>query len=168
VARVRRPCARLGQAFADAASHRSKIGLLLFNCSDTRNLPRGAQDAAWSFNINFRYVARSSRICSKRRLRGLVYHSSLGDVVREVVPGLRCEAAVEVDDGDGGWEKAHAYEIWSRRPRQHGLPRQPDDYHLMLHGAHGAAEGVICHVAPWSTGSRDVCANVLVPGDPCR
>jgi len=168
--------ARLGQAFADAGlAPGSKIGLLLFNCSEYYETFLAALKMRMvPFNINFRYVgAELAYLLENADCEALVYHSSLGDVVREVVPGLPLvKLAVEVDDGDGGWEKAHAYEtlVAATTPAPR-LPRQPDDYHLMYTGGTtGMPKGVICHVAPWSTGLTAMYAtNVLgLPAGPMQ
>ena len=168
--------ARLGQAFADAGlAPGSKIGLLLFNCSEYYETFLAALKMRMvPFNINFRYVgAELAYLLENADCEALVYHSSLGDVVREVVPGLPLvKLAVEVDDGGGGWEKAHAYEtlVAATTPAPR-LPRQPDDYHLMYTGGTtGLPKGVICHVAPWSTGLTAMYAtNVLgLPAGPMQ
>jgi len=100
----------------------SKIGLLLFNCSEYYETFLAALKMRMvPFNINFRYVgAELAYLLENADCEALVYHSSLGDVVREVVPGLPLvKLAVEVDDGGGGWRRRMRTRHWSRRPRQH-------------------------------------------------
>ncbi|MCK7468785.1 MAG: AMP-binding protein [Desulfosudis oleivorans] len=150
--------ARLGQAFADAGlAPGSKIGLLLYNCSEYYETFLAALKMRMvPFNINYRYVgAELAYLLENSDCEALVYHRSLADVVREVLPGLpQVKLAIEVDDDGDGWDQARAYEALvaetAPAPR---IPRQPDDYHLMYTGGTtGLPKGVICHVTPWSTG----------------
>ena len=150
--------ARLGQAFANAGlAPGAKIGLLLYNCSEYYETFLAALKMRMvPFNINYRYVgAELAYLLENSDCEALVYHRSLAGVVREVLPGLpQVKLAVEVDDGEEGWEQAHAYEaLVAKTAPAPRIARQPDDYHLMYTGGTtGLPKGVICHVAPWSTG----------------
>ncbi len=166
--------ARLGQALSDAGLRPgSKVGLLLYNCSEYYETFLAALKMRMvPFNINFRYVgAELAYLLDNADCEALVYHRSLAGVVREVLPGLpQVKLAVEVDDGGTVFDGARAYEsllaVSAPAPR---MPRQPDDYHLMYTGGTtGLPKGVICHVAPWSTGLTAMFAtNVLgLPAPP--
>ena len=160
--------ARLGQAFADAGLEPgSKVGLLLYNCSEYYETFLAALKMRMvPFNVNYRYVGSElAYLLDNADCEALVYHRSLAGVVREVLPGLPLlKLAVEVDDGGDGWERASSYEpllaATAPAPR---IPRLPDDYHLMYTGGTtGMPKGVVCHVAPWSTGLTAMFAtNVL-------
>ncbi|NJD31587.1 MAG: AMP-binding protein [Gammaproteobacteria bacterium] len=160
--------ARLGQAFAAAGlKPGSKVGLLLYNCSEYYETFLAALKMRMvPFNINYRYVGTELEyLLANADCEALVYHRSLAGVVREVLPGLPLvKLAVEVDDGGEGWERAQSYEpllaATAPAPR---IPRLPDDYHLMYTGGTtGLPKGVICHVSPWSTGLTAMFAtNVL-------
>ena len=160
--------ARLGQAFADAGLQPgSKVGLLLYNCSEYyEGFLAALKMRMVPFNVNYRYVGSElAYLLDNADCEALVYHRSLAGVVREVLPGLPLvKLAIEVDDGGTGWERASSYEpllaATAPAPR---LVRQPDDYHLMYTGGTtGMPKGVICHVAPWSTGLTAMFAtNVL-------
>lgn len=160
--------ARLGQALAGAGlGPGSKVGLLLYNCSEYYETFLAALKLRMvPFNINYRYVgAELAYLLENADCEALVYHRSLAGVVREVLPGLPLvKLAVEVDDGGTGWERAQAYEalVATSAPAPR-IQRQPDDYHLMYTGGTtGLPKGVICHVAPWSTGLTAMFAtNVL-------
>jgi fatty-acyl-CoA synthase len=150
--------ARLGQALADAGlKPGSKVGLLLYNCSEYYETFLAALKMRMvPFNINYRYVgAELAYLLENADCEALVYHRSLAGVVREVLPGMPLvKLAVEVDDGGTSWDGARFYEALlaasAPAPR---IARQPDDYHLMYTGGTtGLPKGVICHVAPWSTG----------------
>jgi fatty-acyl-CoA synthase len=118
------------------------------------------------FNINYRYVGSElTYLLENADCEALVYHRSLADVVREVLPGLPLvKLAVEIDDGGEGWPQANSYEsLLAAAAPAPRIPRQPDDYHLMYTGGTtGLPKGVICHVSPWSTGLTAMFAtNVL-------
>jgi acyl-CoA synthetase (AMP-forming)/AMP-acid ligase II len=160
--------ARLGQALADAGLEPgSKVGLLLYNCSEYYETFLAALKMRMvPFNINYRYVGDELKyLLDNADCEALVYHRSLAATVSEVLPGLpSVKLAVEVDDGGAGWDRSQSYEpllaTSSPAPR---IKRQPDDYHLMYTGGTtGLPKGVICHVAPWSTGLTAMYAtNVL-------
>lgn len=160
--------ARLGGAFAAAGLRPgAKVGLLLYNCSEYYETFLAALKMRMvPFNINYRYVGSElAYLLDNADCEVLVYHRSLAGVVSEVLPGLpRVKLAVEVDDGGAGWERARPYEsLLAANDPAPRLPRQPDDYHLMYTGGTtGLPKGVICHVAPWSTGLTAMYAtNVL-------
>ena len=160
--------ARLGAAFAAAGLQPgSKVGLLLYNCSEYYETFLAALKMRMvPFNVNYRYVGSElAYLLDNADCEALVYHRSLAGVVREVLPGLPLvKLAVEVDDGGDGWEHARPYEpLLAATPPAPRIPRQPDDYHLMYTGGTtGMPKGVICHVAPWSTGLTAMFAtNVL-------
>jgi fatty-acyl-CoA synthase len=166
--------ARLGQALADAGlGPGSKVGLLLYNCPEYYETFLAALKMRMvPFNINFRYVgAELSYLLDNADCEALVYHRSLAGVVREVLPGLPLvKLAIEVDDGGTGWDDARAYEsLLAASAPAPRIQRKPDDYHLMYTGGTtGLPKGVICHVAPWSTGLTAMFAtNVLgLPAPP--
>jgi fatty-acyl-CoA synthase len=160
--------ARLGQAFAAAGLQPgSKVGLLLYNCSEYYETFLAALKMRMvPFNVNYRYVGSElAYLLDNADCEALVYHRSLAPVMREVLPGLpHVRLAIEVDDGGEGWERAREYEslLTASAPAPR-IPRQPDDYHLMYTGGTtGMPKGVICHVQPWSTGLTAMFAtNVL-------
>jgi fatty-acyl-CoA synthase len=161
--------ARLGQSFAAAGLRPgSKVGLLLYNCAEYYEAFLAALKMRMvPFNINYRYVGSElAYLLDNADCEALVYHRSLAGVVGEVLPGLPLvKLALEVDDGEGpGWERARPYEtlVAATAPAPR-IPRQLDDYHLMYTGGTtGLPKGVICHVAPWTTGLTAMYAtNVL-------
>jgi fatty-acyl-CoA synthase len=160
--------ARLGQAFADAGLQPgSKVGLLLHNCSEYYETFLAALKVRMApFNINYRYVGTElAYLLENADCEALVYHRSLADVVRAVLPSLpQVKLAVEVDDGGAGWDRARPYEplLAASRPAPR-TSRAPDDYHLMYTGGTtGLPKGVIYPIAPWSTGLAAMFAtNVL-------
>jgi fatty-acyl-CoA synthase len=160
--------ARLGSAFAAAGLQPgAKVGLLLYNCAEYYETFLAALKMRMvPFNINFRYVGSElAYLLDNADCEALVYHRSLAGVVSEVLPDLPLvKLAVEVDDDGGAWDRAQPYEslLGATDPAPR-MPRQPDDYHLMYTGGTtGLPKGVICHVAPWSTGLTAMYAtNVL-------
>lgn len=150
--------ARLGQAFMAAGLRPgSKVGLLLYNCSEYYETFLAALKMRMApFNINYRYVGPElAYLLDNADCEALVYHRSLAGVVREVLPDLPLvKLAVEVDDGGTGWERARPYEsLLSATAPAPRMPREPDDYHLMYTGGTtGLPKGVIYHAAPWCTG----------------
>ena len=160
--------ARLGQAFLDAGLQPgSKIGLLLYNSNEYYETFLAALKVRMvPFNINYRYVGTElAYLLDNADCEALVYHRSLSGVAGEVLPAVASvKLALEVDDGGSPWDGAEPYEaaIAQTAPAAR-QPRQPDDYHLMYTGGTtGLPKGVICHVAPWSTGLTAMFAtNVL-------
>jgi acyl-CoA synthetase (AMP-forming)/AMP-acid ligase II len=160
--------ARLGQALADAGLRPgSKVGLLLYNCPEYYETFLAALKMRMvPFNINYRYVGPElAYLLDNADCEALVYHRSLADVVREVLPNLPLvRLAIEVEDDGTGWDGARSYEqlLVDTTPAAR-IARQPDDYHLMYTGGTtGLPKGVICTVAPWSTGLTAMFAtNVL-------
>jgi fatty-acyl-CoA synthase len=160
--------ARLGQALADAGLRPgSKVGLLLYNCAEYYETFLAALKMRMvPFNINYRYVgAELAYLLDNADCEALVYHRSLAGVVREVLPNLpSVKLAIEVTDDGEGWQGARSYErlIADTAPAPR-ITREPDDYHLMYTGGTtGLPKGVICTVAPWSTGLTAMFAtNVL-------
>jgi fatty-acyl-CoA synthase len=160
--------ARLGQAFTDAGLQPgSKVGLLLYNCSEYYETFLAALKMRMvPFNVNYRYVgAELAYLLENADCEALVYHRSMAGVVREVLPALPLvKVAIEVDDGGEASERAQPYEaLLATSVPAPRTARQPDDYHLMYTGGTtGLPKGVICHVAPWSTGLTAMFAtNVL-------
>ncbi len=166
--------ARLGQAFLDAGlKPGSKIGLLLYNCAEYYETFLAALKVRMvPFNINYRYVGTElAYLLDNADCEALVYHRSLAGVVAEVLPGLPLvKLALEADDGGTPLDAAQPYEaVVARTAPAARQSRQPDDYHLMYTGGTtGLPKGVICHVAPWSTGLTAMYAtNVLaLPAPP--
>ncbi|MCJ7451369.1 MAG: AMP-binding protein [Steroidobacteraceae bacterium] len=164
--------ARLGQAFADAGlKPGSKVGLLLYNCSEYYEAFLAALKMRMvPFNINYRYVGTElAYLLENSDCEALVYHRSLAGVVEEVLPGAKLvKLALEVDDGEGPTNAARGYEaaIAAAAPAPR-IARQPDDYHLMYTGGTtGMPKGVICEVAPWTTGLVAMFAKNVLGLDP--
>ena len=160
--------ARLSQALADAGLQPgSKVGLLLYNCSEYYETFLAALKMRMvPFNVNYRYVgAELSYLLDNADCEALVYHRSMAGVVRDVLPALPLvKIAIEVDDGGEAWQRAQPYEaLLAASVPAPRIARQADDYHLMYTGGTtGLPKGVICHVAPWSTGLTAMFAtNVL-------
>ena len=80
----------------------AKVGQLLFNGPEFFETYHGAlKIRAVPFNINFRYTAEEiSYLLDNSDAEALVYHSSLAEVVAEVLErGPKLRLVVEVDDG---------------------------------------------------------------------
>ncbi len=141
----------------------SKVGLLLYNCSEYYETFLAALKMRMvPFNINYRYVgAELAYLLDNADCEALVYHRSLGRRRGRGAAGApQVKLAVEVDDGGEGWDRGRAaYEALlaasAPAPR---IARQPDDYHLMYTGGTtGMPKGVICEVTPWThRADRDV------------
>ena len=168
--------ARLGNAFAAAGlKPGSTVGLLLYNCSEYYEAFLGAVKMRMvPFNVNYRYVGPELKyLLDNADCEALVYHRSLADVVREVVPQVpTVKIAIEVDDDDrdrgGGWERGRPYEtlIAATAPAPR-IARQVDDIHLMYTGGTtGMPKGVMCEVAPWSTGLVGLFAQMVLGINP--
>ena len=85
--------------------------------------------------------------------------------MRDVVPQMPLiKLAVEVDDGGEAWDGGRGYEALqqSTRPAPR-IARQADDLHLMYTGGTtGMPKGVMCEVAPWSTGLTAMFAKAVL------
>ncbi len=164
--------ARLGNVLSAAGlTAGSKVGLLLYNCSEYYETFLAALKMRMvPFNINYRYVGSElAYLLDNADCEALVYHRSLGSVVDEVLPGAPLvKLALEVDDGDGTAHAERSYEsalaAASPAPR---IARKPDDYHLMYTGGTtGMPKGVICEVTPWTTGLTAMFAHNALGIDP--
>jgi 3-oxocholest-4-en-26-oate---CoA ligase len=164
--------ARLGSALSAAGlTPGSKVGLLLYNCSEYYETFLAALKMRMvPFNINYRYVGSElAYLLDNADCEALVYHRSLGSVVDEVLPGAPLvKLAFEVDDGDGTAHAERSYEsaIAAANPAPR-MARRPDDYHLMYTGGTtGMPKGVICEVTPWTTGLTAMFAQNALGIDP--
>jgi len=164
--------ARLGNAFAAAGlAPGSTVGILLYNSAEYYETFLAALKMRMvPFNVNYRYVgAELKYLLDNADCAALVYHRSLAPVVREVVPGTpQVKIAIEVDDGGEGWERGRPYEaLLAATPPAARIPRQPDDIHLMYTGGTtGMPKGVMCEVAPWSTGIVGLFAQMVLGINP--
>jgi fatty-acyl-CoA synthase len=151
--------ARLAQAYTDAGlGPDAKVGLFLYNSNEYME----AQFAAMKIrgvpiNINYRYIDDELHyLLENSDAEALVYHSSLGDRVANVIDRLPdLKLVIEVDDGDAGRvDGARPYEeVVAAHPPMGRIDRAEDDlYMLYTGGTTGMPKGVMYAIGGLTAG----------------
>lgn len=151
--------ARIAAAYAAAGlGPDSKVGLFMYNSNEYME----AQFAAMKLrgvpiNINYRYIDEELHyLLENSDAEALVFHSSLGDRVANVVdrlPGLKL--VIEVDDGNaGGVPGAQPYEsvIADHSPAPRVERAEDDTYMLYTGGTTGMPKGVMYAIGGLTAG----------------
>ena len=144
--------ARLASAFqASGLKPGAKVGFYLYNCNEYIEAyfatlkVRGA-----AVNINYRYIDKELRyLLEYSDAEAIVYHSSLGERVREVTRGMdQIKLLVEVDDGGEPNPEAKPYEpLISRHEPAPRISRSDDDLFMnFTGGTTGMPKGVVYNI----------------------
>ncbi|MEZ5244494.1 MAG: AMP-binding protein [Acidimicrobiales bacterium] len=151
--------ARIAAAYVAAGLGRdSKVGLFLYNSNEYME----AQYAAMKMrgvpiNINYRYIDEELRyLLENSDAEALVFHSSLGDRVANVIDRLpKLKLVIEVDDGGAGQvATARRYEeiVASHDPLPRVERAEDDTYMLYTGGTTGMPKGVMYAIGGLTAG----------------
>jgi len=160
--------ARIAGAYAAAGlGPDSKIGLFMYNSNEYME----AQYAAMKLrgvpiNINYRYIDEELRyLLDNSDAEALVFHSSLGDRVANVIDKLPAlKLVIEVDDGGAGQvPTARRYEeaIASHDPAARVERAEDDLYMLYTGGTTGMPKGVMYAIGGLTAGLGSAAFPVL-------
>jgi len=151
--------ARIAGAYAAAGlGADSKVGLFMYNSNEYME----AQYAAMKMrgvpiNINYRYIDEELRyLLENSDAEALVFHSSLGDRVANVIDRLpNLKLVIEVDDGDAGRvPSALRYEeaVAAHDPAPRIERAEDDIYMLYTGGTTGMPKGVMYAIGGLTAG----------------
>jgi len=146
--------ARLAAAYTAAGlGHDSKIGLYLYNGNEYLIAQyAGFKIRGVPINVNYRYL--DDELCyllDNADAEALVFHSSLGDRVAQIVDRLpKLKLLIEVDDGATGQvPNSVTYEelVNAHRPMERIVRSEDDIYMLYTGGTTGMPKGVMYDMA---------------------
>ncbi|MEY2400668.1 MAG: 3-oxocholest-4-en-26-oate---CoA ligase [Ilumatobacteraceae bacterium] len=146
--------ARIAAAYAAAGlGHDSKIGLYMYNGNEYLEAQYGAfKVRGVPINVNYRYLDDELwYLLDNADAEALVFHSSLGDRVAQVLDRLpNLKLLIEVDDGGTGQvESARPYDdVLATHDPMDRIARSEDDiYMLYTGGTTGMPKGVMYDMA---------------------
>jgi fatty-acyl-CoA synthase len=146
--------ARIAAAFAAAGlGHDSKVGLYMYNGNEYLEAQYGAfKIRSVPINVNYRYLDDELwYLLDNSDAEALVFHSSLGDRVAQVVDRLpKLKLLIEVDDGGTGQlASAQHYddELATNEPMERIVRSEDDIYMLYTGGTTGMPKGVMYDMA---------------------
>jgi acyl-CoA synthetase (AMP-forming)/AMP-acid ligase II len=146
--------ARIAAAYAAAGlGHDSKVGLYMFNGNEYLEAQYGAfKIRGVPVNVNYRYLDNELwYLLDNSDAEALVFHSSLGDRVAQVVDRLpKLKLLIEVDDGGNGQvASAQHYEdvLATNQPMERIVRSEDDIYMLYTGGTTGMPKGVMYDMA---------------------
>ncbi|MEP7203083.1 MAG: acyl-CoA synthetase [Ilumatobacteraceae bacterium] len=146
--------ARLAAAYIAAGlGHDSKIGLYMYNGNEYLEAQyAGFKVRGVPINVNYRYLDDELwYLLDNADAEALVFHSSLGDRVGQVVERLpKLKLLIEVDDGGTGQVPAAlAYEdvLATNEPMERIVRSEDDIYMLYTGGTTGMPKGVMYDMA---------------------
>ena len=151
--------ARIGAAYAAAGLRPdSKVGLFMYNSNEYMEAQFAAMKMrAVPININYRYIDEELRyLLENSDAEALVFHSSLGDRVANVIDQLpNLKLVIEVDDGGSGQvSTARRYDevIASHEPAPRIERAEDDTYMLYTGGTTGMPKGVMYAIGGLTAG----------------
>jgi len=146
--------ARVAAAYSAAGlGPDSKVGLYMYNCNEYLEAQYGAfKIRGVPINVNYRYLDDELwYLLDNADAEALVFHSSLGDRVAQVVERLpRLKLLIEVDDGGTGQvPSAVTYEsvLADNQPMKRIVRSDDDIYMLYTGGTTGMPKGVMYDMA---------------------
>src|SRR3954468_17752289 len=146
--------ARVAAAYnAAGLGHDSKVGLYMYNCREYLEAQYGAfKIRGVPINVNYRYLDDELwYLLDNADAEALVFHSSLGDRVAEIVGRLpKLRLLIEVDDGGAGQvQSAVTYDaVLAAHEPMERIARSGDDiYMLYTGGTTGMPKGVMYDMA---------------------
>jgi 3-oxocholest-4-en-26-oate---CoA ligase len=146
--------ARIAAAYAAAGlGHDSKVGLYMYNGNEYLEAQYGAfKIRGVPINVNYRYLdAELWYLLDNSDAEALVFHSSLGDRVAQVVDRLpKLKLLIEVDDGGPGHvASALRYDdvLVTNEPMERIVRSEDDIYMLYTGGTTGMPKGVMYDMA---------------------
>ena len=146
--------ARIAAAYAAAGlGHDSKVGLYMYNSNEYLEAQYGAfKLRGVPINVNYRYLDDELwYLLDNADAEALVFHSSLGDRVAQVVDRLpKLKLLIEVDDGGTGQvATARRYDeiLATHEPMERIVRSEDDIYMLYTGGTTGMPKGVMYDVA---------------------
>jgi fatty-acyl-CoA synthase len=146
--------ARLAAAYRAAGlGHDSKIGLFMYNGNEYLEAQYGAfKVRGVPVNVNYRYLGDELwYLLDNADAEALVFHSSLGDRVAQVIDRLpKLKLLIEVDDGGTGQvPQAHTYDsvLAANEPMERIVRSEDDVYMLYTGGTTGLPKGVMYDMA---------------------
>ena len=146
--------ARLASVYTAAGlGHDSKIGLYMYNGSEYLEAQyAGFKIRAVPVNVNYRYLDDELwYLLDNADAEALVFHSSLGDRVAQVVDRLpKLKLLIEVDDGGTGQvDGALRYDdvVAASQPMERIARSEDDIYMLYTGGTTGMPKGVMYDMA---------------------
>jgi len=143
--------ARMAQAFTEAGlGPDSKIGFYMYNCDQYMEAHYGAfKMRGVVVNINYRYLGDELwYLLDNSDAEALVFHSSLGDRVAQIIDRLpNVKLLIEVDDGVGAGQVPGAVSWGDVMAGHDPMPRitrgEDDIYMLYTGGTTGMPKGVM-------------------------
>lgn len=146
--------ARLAAAYhAAGIGHDSKIALYMYNANEYLEAQYGAfKVRGVPVNVNYRYLDEELwYLLDNADAEALVFHSSLGDRVAQVIDRLpKLKLLIEVDDGGAGQvPRAQTYDsVLATNEPMERISRSGDDiYMLYTGGTTGMPKGVMYDMA---------------------
>jgi fatty-acyl-CoA synthase len=146
--------ARIAAAYATAGlGHDSKVGLYMYNGNEYLEAQYGAfKIRGVPINVNYRYLDDELwYLLDNSDAEALVFHSSLGDRVAQVVDRLpQLKLLIEVDDGGTGQvARARRYDdvLATNEPMERIVRSEDDIYMLYTGGTTGMPKGVMYDMA---------------------